>query len=271
MKIGSTPIGPVQPVYVIAEIGSNHDGNLDQAKQLIQIAADAGADAAKFQLYRADKLYPGQITPGALDDNWLPELKTTCQDEGIEFLCSIFCTDTLAAYLEVRPAAIKIASPEATNLNLLRACAETGLPLIISTGAMDWTMLDRTFATLTRDRLADADYFAFLHCVSAYPASGADLNLAVIPAMAQRYGCPVGFSDHSFTLYNATVAVALGASVIEKHLTPDRSLPGPDHHFASEPDEFSKMVDGIRKVESVLGDGDKRVMPSEDPTDRRTA
>jgi N,N'-diacetyllegionaminate synthase len=264
MKIGNTPIGHGEPVYVIAEIGSNHDNDLDQAKQLIQTAADAGADAAKFQLYRADKLYPGQITPGALDDVWLPELKTTCHEAGIEFLCSIFCTETLAAYLEVQPAAIKIASPEASNLDLLRACAETGLPLIVSTGAMDWTMLDRSV-----DVLGNADV-VLLHCVSAYPAPPEHLNLRAILSLSKRYNVPVGFSDHTLGSQGVSVAaVALGACVIEKHLTLDRNLEGPDHPFALEPDEFRQMVDAIRQTEQMLGDGVKRVMPSEDPTDRR--
>jgi N,N'-diacetyllegionaminate synthase len=271
VNIGNTLIGHGEPVYVIAEIGSNHDGDLDQAKRLIHVAADAGADAAKFQLYRADKLYPGTITPGALPDQWLPLLKTACHEAGIEFLCSIFCAETLAAYLEVQPAAIKIASPEATNLDLLADAARTGLPLIISTGATTWDDLEQLEDTLSDhalDPLGFADH-VLLHCVSAYPADPAQLNLRAIAEMAETYYVPVGFSDHTLRTEPAVAAVAAGACMIEKHLTLDRNLEGPDHPFALEPDEFADMIDSIRQVEQMLGDGNKRVMPSEDPTDRR--
>lgn len=266
MKIGHRIIGKGEPVYVIAEIGSNHDGDLEQAKRLIVAAADSEARAAKFQLFRGDKLYPGRDTPGAVPDWWLPILQETCWDMGIEFLCSVFCRETLDAYMQVDPLAIKIASPEAANLDLLRAASMTGLPLLVSTGAMDWPMLDRTAAAL------DGVEIVLLACTSAYPAPPAEMCLDTLQTIAGRYGASCGLSDHSLEPVIAPVmAVALGAQVIEKHLTLDRNSPGPDHSFALEPAEFRVMVDAIRQATLMLGDGVKRVQPSEDATDRRAA
>ncbi len=268
MNIGGVDVGPGHPAYVIAEIGSNHDGDLSRALELIDTAADCGADCAKFQLYRADKLYPGTITPGAIPDEWLPELQAASHRAGIEFMCSVFCSETLAAYMEIEPAAIKIASPEALNTRLLAACLETDLPLIISTGAMTEEQL-RDLA-----HLLPARRVALLHCVSAYPPQFGELNLRVIGNMGDWYEAPVvvGFSDHTLDeLHVPTLAVAVGASIIEKHLTYSRAADGPDHPFALEPAQFEDMVDAIREVETMLGDGVKRVMPSEDPTDRRQA
>ena len=250
-------------VYVIAEIGSNHDNSLEQAFRLIEVAAEAGADAAKFQLYRADKLYPGTITPGAIPDSWLPGLQAVCVEHDIDFLCSVFDLDTLDAYMSVSPTMIKIASPEATCRRLLDEAADTGLPLIVSTGAMTWADLD-----LTVDWLGDTE-FTLLHCVSAYPAPPAEMNLSVIPTMRDRYDVPVGLSDHTLGTSASVAAVALGATIIEKHLTVDRSLPGADHPFALEPDEFRQMAVAVRETLLMLGDGVKRVQPSEDSTDRR--
>jgi N,N'-diacetyllegionaminate synthase len=266
VRIDGVPIGPGEPVYVIAEIGGNHDGDLDQAGRLIQAAADAGADAAKFQFYRADKLYPGKHTDGAIPDWWLPELKRACHGEGVEFLCSVFDLETLYAYLEVEPAAVKIASAESTNDELLEAASV--LPMLVSTGALDWAGTD----SVDRVLKAHCAEYVLLHCVAAYPAGLEHLGLRVVGGMVERYGCPVGFSDHSLNPCLApVVAVSLGACVVEKHLTLDRRLPGPDHRFALEPGEFQMMVDAVRSVPAVLGDGVKRVTPGEDATDRRAA
>ncbi len=264
MRIGSRLIGQ-GPVYVIAEVGSNHDGSLDQAKRLICVAAEAGADCVKFQLYRADTLYPGSHTAGAVPDEWLPELKECCAGHGVEFLCSVFCMDTLAAYLEVEPSAVKIASPEATDIELLAAVYESGLPAFVSTGAMDWEMLDKTELVLGGPHV-------LLHCVSSYPSPARQMNLRAIPAMIERYGVPVGLSDHTSNPALApAVAVALGACVIEKHITLDRRAVGPDHSFALEPTAFGLMVKNVHVAQRMLGDGVKRVQPSEDATDRRAA
>ncbi len=265
MKIGDHPIGPEYPVYVVAEIGSNHGGDLDTARRYIATAAWAGADAAKFQLYRADELYPGQDTPGALPDSWLPHLKRECENAGVDFICSVFSLDTLAAYLAVDPVAVKIASPESHNHELIEAATVAGRPVLVATGASTWRDLDDIAATL-----ADEDW-VLMHCTSAYPAPDAEANVSVIHRLAEEYQVPVGLSDHTLHGPAPALAVALGASVIEKHLTFNRTLPGPDHGFALEPDEFRQMVSDVRKVRALLGDGVKRVTASEDPTDRRYA
>ncbi len=267
MNIGTHRIG-VDPPYVIAEIGSNHGGSLKEARRLIGVAADCGAHAAKFQLYRADKLYPGTTTAGAIPDAWLTKLQGACITAGIDFICSVFCEETLDAYLTVDPVAVKIASPEATDETLLVAAADTGLPILVSTGAMAWPNLDRTRNILVT---AEAN-FALLHCVSSYPTPPAEMNLRVIERMETRYGCPVGLSDHTLNAVAAPVtAVAYGASIIEKHLTPGRNLPGPDHPFAIHPHEFARMTEAIAQAWEMRGDGIKVVQPSEDATDRRAA
>ncbi len=265
VEIGDKSIGPGHPVYVIAEIGSNHDGSLDTAKTLIETAAKCGADAAKFQFYRELELYPGQTTPWALPDWWLLELQECAHNCGVEFMASVFSLETLNVYLMIEPAAIKIASPEATDYELLYCAAATGLPVIVSTGACD--MVDVNGVRL----FLEGTDWVLLHCVSAYPARADEMNLAVLPMLAREYGVPVGLSDHSMERLVAEYAVAAGASVIEKHLTLDRSLPGPDHPFALEPREFRALVKAIRRVERVMGDGVKRVQASEDPLDRRVA
>lgn len=269
MKIGGVQIGSSHQTYVIAEIGGNHDGSLARAFELIRAAANAGADCAKFQLYRSHKLYPGRDTPGAIPDEWLPELKAACHEDGIEFMCSVFCEETLDAYLLVQPAAVKIASPEALNSPLLRAAAVTGLPLIVSTGAMTKEQVT-AMVWETRRRYCG---LALLHCVSTYPVRDyAELNLNAIGVLAREWRIPVGFSDHTEDEITVPqLAVAAGACILEKHLTYDRNADGPDHGFALEPGDFEVMVTVIRQAEDMLGDGVKRVMASEDPTDRRQA
>lgn len=265
VRIGLSDIGAGHPTYVIAEIGSNHGGSLGRAFTLIEAAADAGADCAKFQLYREHELYPGRSTPYALPDEWLPELQHHAHEIGLEFICSVFSTETLAAYMEISPPAIKIASPEATDLNLIDMAAETGLPLLIATGACDWQQV-ADIALVAGHAL---DRTILLHCVSSYPAPAAELNLSVLTRMRTDYGL-VGFSDHTYEEHTAPmVAVAVGACVIEKHLTFSHYSDTPDAPFALEPDGFRRMVEMLRLTERMLGDGDKRPMPSEDPTDRR--
>jgi sialic acid synthase SpsE len=261
MNIGQHRIGVDAP-YVIAEIGSNHDNDLETARLMISLAANAGASAAKFQFYRADQLYPGVLTPGAIPDEWLPLLKDHCTTVGVDFLCSVFCLETLVEYLKLEPVAVKIAAPEAAHWELVAAACVTGVPLLLSTGAMSWADIEAM--PLLHDDVA------LLHCVSAYPAPAAEMNLHAIPEMSNRYGQMVGLSDHSLNPTAAPVAaVALGATIIEKHITRDRSLPGADHSFALEPAEFRQMAVAVRQAWLMLGDGDKRVTASEDPRDRR--
>lgn len=258
MRIGTVAVGPGEPVYIVAEIGGNHNGNLDTAYALIEAAAAAGADSAKFQLFNPNTLYPGRFTHGAVPEEWLPHLKARCHEHGIEFLCSVFDHQTLNAYVAHKPAAIKIASPEAANRELVDRAAATQLPLIISTGAM----------TLIQALQIQTDT-VLLHCVSSYPAPPDEMNLRAIPALL-TYRQYVGLSDHTLhPTFAPAAAAALGACLIEKHLTLDRTLQGPDHAHSLEPAEFAAMVEAVRATEAMLGDGNKRVMPSENPDDRR--
>lgn len=254
-------------IYVIAEAGSNHNDNLKQALKLVVAAANTGADAVKFQLYRADELYPGQHTPHALPDEWLPILQNAARECGIDFLCSVFSPSTLDAYLEIGPTAVKIASPELTDAKLLTLCADAGLHVYLSTGMSTVRQVDEAACRITYP-----GGMTLLHCVSSYPAPSDEMNLAAITWLRERYGFPVGLSDHSLDADTAPVmAVALGATVIEKHLTLSKFQAGPDHHYALEPAEFGWMVQRVRLAASMRGDGVKRVMPSEDETDRRLA
>ncbi len=251
-------------VYVIAEIGGNHDGHLTTALRLIRKAKESGANAAKFQLFNPDTLYPGQHTEGSIDPAWLPTLHQEAKHLHIDLLCSVFDLDTLDEWLDTNPIGVKIASPEATDYDLLCAAASAGIPVLVSTGACTWHEVDAAHAVL-----ADSHH-ALLHCVSSYPAPQLELNLAVIRGMATRYHVPVGFSDHTLDAETAPIlAVAAGATIIEKHLTHNRAHEGPDHHYALQPAQFKRMVSAIRAVELMMGDGHKHPTPSENPADRR--
>ncbi len=250
-------------VQIIAEVGSNHNGSLEQAYDLIDAAAHAGADSVKFQLFNPDELYPGQHTPGSIEQAWLPRLDSYCRAREVIFGCSVFDLETLERYLDFDPEWVKIASPEAMNRELLEEAANCGVPLLVSTGAMD--IDDLVFGPM---EILDGAGVTWMHCTSAYPAPAEEMNLRALWC----YPEPYGLSDHSLHPSMAPVlAVALGASVIEKHITLDRNQAGADHGFALEPDEFRTMVADIRLAEVMLGDGVKRVQPSEDRYDRRTA
>ena len=276
---------------IIAEAGVNHNGSLDQALALIDAAADAGADAVKFQTFRAESV----VAPGArkadyqvaatgsgdqlsmirtleLAEDGYPALKERCQERGIEFMSTPFDAWGLELLTRLGVRRLKVASGELTNRPFLERAAKTRLPLILSTGmadlaevqvAVEW--LRTTWAESGQPILTDgvADPLVLLHCVSNYPADPADINLAAIDTLRKAVGTPVGYSDHTNGIEVALAAAALGAVVLEKHLTLDRKLPGPDHAASLEPAEFARMVHGIRIVESAMGDGRKEPRMSE--------
>ena len=271
-QIGERHIGEGASCFVIAEAGVNHNGDPALAKRLIDIAADAGADAVKFQTFRADRLvsatapkaeYQKAATGAAesqhamlrrleLDEAAHVALQQHATQRGIIFLSTPFdeaSADLLAA---MRVPAFKVSSGELTNLPFLARLARHRLPIILSTGM---ATLDEVRAAV--DTVGDAP-LALLQCVSNYPAQPADTNLRAMQTMHAEFGLPVGYSDHTLGNEIAFAAVALGASIIEKHLTLDRTLPGPDHAASSEPTEFGALVRGIRAIESAFGDGVKR-------------
>jgi len=267
------PVGDGARCFVIAEAGANHNRDLGTAKRLIDAAVEAGADAVKFQTYTGSMLYSTK-TPrfdylgelGAkpvhelLDDialprEWQAELFDHCKAAGVEFLSSPFDRAAVEELDGLGVAAFKVASFELVDLPFLRFIGSFGRPVILSTGMATLGEIDEAVTAL-RDGGTDA--ICLLQCASLYPAPPEILNLRTIPAMRAAFGVPVGLSDHTLGIHLAPAAVALGAAIVEKHFTLDRSSPGPDHPFAVEPHELSQLVAHIRDVEAALGDGLKR-------------
>ncbi len=278
-------------VFVIAEAGVNHNGSLDMALQLVDAACEAGADAVKFQTFRAEDV----VTPDAatadyqrantgatsqfdmirhleLDEAQHAKVASHCLARGIEFFSTPFSEAAVAMLVRLGVRRIKLPSGEITNKRLLECAADTGLPLLMSSGMATLDEVRQAVGWIaTRWQAAGfpppgAATLSLLHCTSAYPAPPDSLNLRAITTMAQATGLPVGYSDHSLGSEAALAAVALGATVIEKHLTLDKALPGPDHLASADPQEFARFVQGIRTVEAMLGDGVKRPQPIEQNT-----
>jgi sialic acid synthase SpsE/RimJ/RimL family protein N-acetyltransferase len=276
VRIGESLVGDGQPCFVIAEAGSNHDGSLAQALALIDAAADAAADAVKFQVFRADRLYPKSagvseylkldrpiydiVAELELPNEWLPELVARCRERGILFLASVFdeeSVDLVDPFVE----AFKVASYEMTQIPLLRHVAAKGKPVIVSTGTAN---LDEVRASVEAFRATGNEELVLLQCTAAYPAPIASLNVRAIPTLKAAFDLPVGLSDHSRDPVVAPVAaVAVGANMLEKHFTLSNELPGPDHRFAVEPDELRILVEQVRAAEAALGSGEKVVDPVE--------
>jgi N,N'-diacetyllegionaminate synthase len=270
--------------YVVAEAGVNHNGSLDLALQLIDAAAEAGADAVKFQTFRAETLVGAgvgkaeyqQRATGSGDQRAMLEslelsyddhavLYERCASRGIEFLSTPFDEDAVEFLVGLGMRRIKIASGELTNRPFIELVASKGLPVILSTGMAELAEVAEAIEWIRRARPAATvdDALILLHCTSNYPTALADVNLRAMSTMARTFGLRVGYSDHTVGVDVAPVAVALGAEVIEKHFTLDRSLPGPDHMASLEVPELRRMIDAIRSAELVLGDGIKAPRPSE--------
>lgn len=278
-------------VFLIAEAGVNHNGRLDLALQLVDAAHAAGADAVKFQTFRAEDLaLPGAATAAYQQGNtgetdqlaMLRKLELSEQDHqvvaahcaqvGIEFLSTPFSEDAVDLLARLGVRRLKLSSGELTNRPLLEKAAAAGLPLILSTGmatldearrAADWVRAVWADSGTPAPAPRVAAPLVLLHCTSAYPAPDAALNLRALHALAEGTGLPVGYSDHSLGNTAALAAAALGACVIEKHITLDRTLPGPDHRASSEPAEFAALAADLRRLESMLGDGVKAPRPDE--------
>jgi N,N'-diacetyllegionaminate synthase len=248
-------------VDLVAEVGSNHNGNGYTAMMLIDEAAKAGATTVKFQHY-PDARYG----PNSMPRNWLHMLDQHAKNKGVGFLCSVFDQRTLEEYVAgCQPTMVKIASPELTDHRLLHAAADAGLHIVLSTGMSTIGQIYEAW-DLVRSYGVDS---TLLHCLSSYPAPPDELNLLAMTDLS-HYG-NYGLSDHTLDPVVAPVtAVALGATMIEKHFTLNRGQDGPDHSYAVDPAGFKQMVDAVRLCEQMLGDGVKRVMPSEDPDARRT-
>lgn len=284
LDFGSTHIGRQAGTFVIAEAGVNHDGDLNRALELVRVAAESGADAVKFQTFKATQLVNatakkadyqiestgesgGQLEMLAnleLDEASHHALVKRCAELDILFMSSPFDAGSADFLERLGLPAFKIGSGELTNTPFLKHVARKGVPMILSTGMA--RMGDVEVALDAVEEMGHHDV-AILHCVSAYPADPADANLRAMATLAS-FGYPVGYSDHTPGISVPIAAVALGATVIEKHFTLDRDLPGPDHRASLEPDEFAAMVHGIRVAELALGDGRKRPVPAELDTAR---
>jgi N-acetylneuraminate synthase/N,N'-diacetyllegionaminate synthase len=258
IKIGDGLISEGEPCFMIAEAGSNHNGSLEQAKKLIDVAVAAKADAVKFQIYPEFSYLKGQnvyelIKSIETPREWLKELAGYCEDRNITFLATPFdfeAVDLLAKYVP----AFKIASFEIVDLELLQYAARKGKPMIISTGMANLCEIEEAISTI---KSVGNNDIILLHCNSLYPTPAELVNLKASETMRTAFKVPVGFSDHTLGIHIPIAAVAMGACVIEKHFTLDRTLPGPDHSFAIEPDELKEMVRCIREVEKAKGTGIK--------------
>lgn len=280
IEINGRSIGPDFPPYIIAELSANHNGRIENALKIIEVAKEAGADAVKLQTYRADSITLDsddeafRIRGGLWDGKSLFQLYKEAQmpwewhdvlfeharKVGITIFSSPFDHSAVDLLAALNAPAYKIASFEAVDIPLIRYAAKQGKPLIISTGMADSSEIEEA---LSAARGAGAQEIVLLHCVSGYPAPAEDYNLRTITDMAARYDVIVGLSDHTLDIATAIASVALGASVIEKHVTLDRNGGGADDSFSLEPHELKQLCDGCKTAWSSLGSVDYERKPSE--------
>ena len=279
IKIENKVIGEGELTFIIAEAGVNHNGDIELAKRLVDIASECGVDAIKFQTFKAEKVVT-KDTPKAeyqikntgtnesqyemvkkleLSEDEFIELYKYTKKKGLIFLSTPFDFES-ADFLDELVSAFKISSTDLTNLPFLEYIAEKGKPIILSTGMGTLGEIEEAVNTIREIN----DDLILLHCVTNYPASFESLNLRAIKTLKEAFKLPVGYSDHSLGIYAPISAVTLGAVVIEKHFTLDKNLPGPDHKASLNPEELKEMVNAIRLIEKALGDGIKRPTPEEE-------
>ena len=273
----------MKKTYIIAEIGINHNGCLETAKRLIDVAAVAGCDAVKFQKRNPDVCVPEHQKGVMRDTPWgkmtylkykhkvefekpeYDEIDTYCKERAISWSASPWDMDSLKFLEQYNLPFLKIPSAMMTNEELMRSAAKTGKRIIFSAGM---STLDETDLAVKWMKEEGAD-FALLHCNSAYPAPLEDLNLSCIQTLKDRYNCEVGYSGHEFRLGTTVASVYLGATILERHITLDRSMWGSDHLASVEPQGLIKLVRGVRELETAFGDGIKRVTDGELPTRKK--
>ncbi len=274
VQVGKHLVGPGSPCLIIAEAGVNHNGSLDMALRLVDAAAEAGADVVKFQTFKSEEVispaapkaeYQKQTTGSEesqlemvrkleLSADSFATLNDHCSKRGVVFMSTPFDFGSVDLLQRLDVPAFKIPSGEVTNLPFLSYIAKQGRPIILSTGMANLAEVEVAVQTLRRSGTTD---LVLLHCVSNYPSQPASVNLRAMHTLAEHFGVPTGYSDHTEGTVIPLAAAALGACVIEKHFTLDRTLPGPDHRASLEPAELAAMVRGIRVVEAALGDGRK--------------
>jgi pseudaminic acid synthase len=272
IAIGKRRIGRGNSTYCIAEVSANHNQDYDQAVRIIHAARESRADAVKLQTYTADTMTIAssrkefRIGGGTLWDGrnlhdlygeactpweWQPRLKKVAEDLGMDLFSSAFDSTAVDFLEEMGVPAHKVASFELVDIPLIQKMARSGKPLIMSTGMASVEEIEEA---LQSAREVGATQIALLKCTSAYPAPAEEMNLRTIPEMTRRFGVPVGLSDHTMGIAAPVAAVALGACIIEKHLTLSRATPGPDSAFSLEPHEFKAMVEAVRTAEKALGE-----------------
>jgi N,N'-diacetyllegionaminate synthase len=279
IKIGNKIIGDNSPTFIIAEAGVNHNGSLEMAKKLIDAAKESGADAVKFQTFKAEEVvtknaekaeYQKTITTECsqyemikkleLSTTEFKELSSYAKKKNIIFLSSPFDLDSIEVLNELNVPAFKFGSGEITNFPLLELAATKGKPMILSTGMATLGEIEEVF-NLLKGKISD---IIIMHCVTSYPAKTEDSNLKVIETLKCAFKVPIGFSDHTRGIEMAVAAVAMGACVIEKHFTLDKNLDGPDHKASLEPDELERMIKSIKNVEKGMGNGIKKLTIEEE-------
>ena len=274
MKIANKLVCDGEPCFIIAEAGVNHNGDVELAKKLIAAAADAGADAVKFQTFKAENVVTTDAekaeyqkeTTGVKESQYemikklelteydFKELADYAKEKDILFLSSPFDKESVDLLDEINVPVFKVASGEITNFPLLKHIAGKGKPIILSTGMATLGEIEDALRVI---RDVGVDDIVLLHCVTSYPAKMEDANLRALETLKHAFKMPIGFSDHTLGITIPTAAVSLGAVMIEKHFTLDKNLPGPDHKASLEPDELKEMVGAIRDVEKALGTGIK--------------
>ena len=269
-------------VEVILEAGVNHNGRLDLAYEMVDLAADSGADTIKFQMFSAEKLVssdaplaPYQVGANSTTSSQRELLRKFelsladwrklwgyCRSKNIEFLTTAFDNESIAFLFEIGQRRFKIPSGEITNIPLLRNIGRYGCPVLVSTGMSTIHEIDIAINTLVNAGVEKSD-LVILHCTSEYPAPIGDVNLSALSTLREQFDVQVGYSDHTLGSLVAISATALGAKVLEKHFTTDKNLPGPDHKASLGPEETKNLIRDLRLVEAALGDGQKRPMTSE--------
>ncbi|MEM3401728.1 MAG: N-acetylneuraminate synthase family protein [Candidatus Hadarchaeales archaeon] len=287
VKIGSKWVGDDHPCYIVAEIGNNHNGELELAKKLIETAIECGADAVKFQKRDVESLMTKEMRemPYLTYDSFGPTYgehrkKLELSDEefkrlfnfarklGIDFYATPFDFKSADFLDELGIPCFKIASFDVTNLPFIDYVCKKGKPVILSTGMSTWEELDEAVEVIRRN----GNDFILLHCISAYPFDNYLANLRAIPKLKERYGVPVGYSGHEKSGYVISLgARMMGACMIERHFTLDRTARGPDHAASLEPKGFLELVKNIRKLEEALGNGEKKILDIEVPVRKKMA
>ena len=274
ITIGNYKAGGRNPCLIIAEIGPNHDGSIERAMELIDMAADCGCDGVKFQYHIADEEIADRtsIIPWSGENRYdfvknvqefTPQehtmLKNKIKEKGLIYIVSPFNLKAVDILINIDLDAFKIASGEITNLELIKKCLFTNKPVILSSGMSTIDEIDLAIKAASE---TGNNKIILLQCASEYPTRYEDMNLKTIYSFLERYHIPVGLSDHNLDIIPTISSVALGCSMIEKHFTDDKTRSGPDHAVSLEPKEMNMLIEGVRNLEKALGDGDKRLGPN---------